>query len=586
MSEARPGRRRPLGRRPRRARRRPASRRRRPLLRHRDRRLLRQDHPHRPRPARRHRLLRHHRAGPAAAGLRGALHRHRVRRPRARPGRDRAAARHPDRGRLRARRRPGRPAAPVAAGLPAQRARRRLHAARRRARQVRGLRDRPGTPRPARPAQGPRPRHRRLGRVGRRRELADRPMTTPSPSSSPTSPTVAAATQTARSSAALILVVGSLLGLGLALMLAVGLARRITRPLRRLTVAAGEIGDELPQMVERMQTPGDGPGVVVEPIPVESARRDRPAGRGVQHRQRRHRRRSPRSRPRCASSIAEMFVNVARRNQVLLGRQLSQLDTMEAREEDPDVLDSLFKLDHLATRMRRNAESLLVLAGIDSDPPPAPRAPAVRRDPHRGRRDRGVRPDRPVDVGGPRRLRPARADRRPPARRAARERHPLLQPGHPGRRVAPRSPATASTSPSPTTAWACPTDEIADANEKIAHPPVAEIAVSQRLGPVRGRPARLPARRDRRAAPRPGRRHRGRRRACPPRCSRACRSEPVEDDEDVVAARSARGGRGRRGVEVAGRRRHAEAGRSRPSRSRPTSCDEPSTRSRRPARAC
>ena len=62
----------------------------------------------------RRRHLRHHRAGPAAAGLRGALQRHRVRRPRARPGRGRPAARHPDRGRLRPRRGPGRPAAPGA----------------------------------------------------------------------------------------------------------------------------------------------------------------------------------------------------------------------------------------------------------------------------------------------------------------------------------------------------------------------------------------------------------------------------------------------------------------------------------------
>ena len=54
--------------------------------------------------------------------------------------------------------------------------------------------------------------------------------------------TVAAATQNSQEQRALVLVVGSLLGLGLALMLAVALARRITRPLRRLTLAAGEIG--------------------------------------------------------------------------------------------------------------------------------------------------------------------------------------------------------------------------------------------------------------------------------------------------------------------------------------------------------
>ena len=65
-------------------------------------------------------------------------------------------------------------------------------------------------------------------------------------------------------------------------------------------------------------------------------------------------------------SIAEMFVNVARRDQVLLNRQLTSIDAMERTQEDPDTLAELFALDHLATRMRRNAESLLVLAGIDS----------------------------------------------------------------------------------------------------------------------------------------------------------------------------------------------------------------------------
>src|SRR5690606_2722939 len=65
-------------------------------------------------------------------------------------------------------------------------------------------------------------------------------------------------------------------------------------------------------------------------------------------------------------SIAEMFVNVARRDQALLNRQLSFIDALERSEEDPTTLADLFRLDHLATRMRRNAESLLVLAGIDT----------------------------------------------------------------------------------------------------------------------------------------------------------------------------------------------------------------------------
>ncbi|WP_243715268.1 nitrate- and nitrite sensing domain-containing protein [Micromonospora sp. KC207] len=61
-----------------------------------------------------------------------------------------------------------------------------------------------------------------------------------------------------------------------------------------------------------------------------------------------------------------MFVNLARRSQVLVERQLELLDGLEREESDPDQLENLFKLDHLAARMRRNDESLLVLAGCES----------------------------------------------------------------------------------------------------------------------------------------------------------------------------------------------------------------------------
>jgi len=65
-------------------------------------------------------------------------------------------------------------------------------------------------------------------------------------------------------------------------------------------------------------------------------------------------------------NIADAFVSLARRNQNLLSRQLNLITELETGELDPDELASLFRLDHLATRMRRNAESLLVLAGADT----------------------------------------------------------------------------------------------------------------------------------------------------------------------------------------------------------------------------
>jgi signal transduction histidine kinase len=64
---------------------------------------------------------------------------------------------------------------------------------------------------------------------------------------------------------------------------------------------------------------------------------------------------------------SDLLVNLARRNQSLLYRQLSVINQLEEHEKDPDALADLFRLDHLATRIRRNAESLLVLSG--EEPP-------------------------------------------------------------------------------------------------------------------------------------------------------------------------------------------------------------------------
>ena len=65
-------------------------------------------------------------------------------------------------------------------------------------------------------------------------------------------------------------------------------------------------------------------------------------------------------------NVADAYVNLGRRNQNLLSRQLEFITQLENDESDPDTLEHLFRLDHLATRMRRNAESLLVLAGHEA----------------------------------------------------------------------------------------------------------------------------------------------------------------------------------------------------------------------------
>lgn len=62
-------------------------------------------------------------------------------------------------------------------------------------------------------------------------------------------------------------------------------------------------------------------------------------------------------------NVARTFVSLGRRNQNLINRQLEFITQLEQNEDDADTLQNLFRLDHLATRMRRNAENLLVLAG-------------------------------------------------------------------------------------------------------------------------------------------------------------------------------------------------------------------------------
>ncbi|HEY3608643.1 MAG TPA: ATP-binding protein, partial [Pseudonocardiaceae bacterium] len=65
------------------------------------------------------------------------------------------------------------------------------------------------------------------------------------------------------------------------------------------------------------------------------------------------------------ANYSELFVNLSRRSQSLVQRQLRLIEQLERDEEDPDQLSALFKLDHLATRMRRNNENLMVLSGSE-----------------------------------------------------------------------------------------------------------------------------------------------------------------------------------------------------------------------------
>jgi len=161
---------------------------------------------------------------------------------------------------------------------------------------------------------------------------------------------------------AVVLAVASLLVLALAVLLATRVARDVSGRLRRVADAAARVRDDLPAAVQRA-TAADGPDP--EPAPVADGSTDE-VGRlaTVVDDLAATALRTAREQAALRGSIAETFVNVARRDQTLLARQLSFLDQLERDETDPGTLEDLFTLDHLATRMRRNAESLLVLAGI------------------------------------------------------------------------------------------------------------------------------------------------------------------------------------------------------------------------------
>ncbi|MEV4753680.1 nitrate- and nitrite sensing domain-containing protein [Micromonospora sp. NPDC049559] len=161
---------------------------------------------------------------------------------------------------------------------------------------------------------------------------------------------------------------GVVIGLGLVAVVAAiaavaGSARRQSRRLAELRVAAGQVAEqELPGVVKRLRrgepvdTPQDPP-----PLPPGADEIDQ-LGRAIESA------RTTAVRAVLAEAEAhkgtwDLFLQLTRRNQPLLRDQLSLLDAMERRERDTDELADLFRIDHLATRIRRNTEKLITMAG-------------------------------------------------------------------------------------------------------------------------------------------------------------------------------------------------------------------------------
>lgn len=150
--------------------------------------------------------------------------------------------------------------------------------------------------------------------------------------------------------------------------LAVVVSRSIANPMRRLTVAATDVADLAEAELVRVADTETPAAQVPKLQSIDVTTRDevgeladafnrvQATAANLVERQALTRR-----------NVSQMFANVARRTQNLVGRQLALVDELERDEQDPRLLTGLYRLDHLSTRLRRTADNLLVVAGARTD---------------------------------------------------------------------------------------------------------------------------------------------------------------------------------------------------------------------------
>ncbi|MCW2910140.1 MAG: hypothetical protein JWL68_4929 [Actinomycetia bacterium] len=163
--------------------------------------------------------------------------------------------------------------------------------------------------------------------------------------------------------AALIGAFAVILVLALAVLFTLALGRSMTRPLHQLRTGALEVaGERLPETVRLMSGGGSEAPLEVVPIEVDSTDEIGEVARAFDQVHREAVRLAA-NEAALRGNINAMFVNLSRRSQTLVERQIRLIDDLEQGEQDSERLSNLFQMDHLATRMRRNSENLLVLAG-------------------------------------------------------------------------------------------------------------------------------------------------------------------------------------------------------------------------------
>jgi signal transduction histidine kinase len=168
-----------------------------------------------------------------------------------------------------------------------------------------------------------------------------------------------------------------LLALVVAVLVALLLARALAGSLRRLRDSAVTVAQrDLPAAVARLSDPR----ALAEHGPADLAAQIRPPDQlhsrdeigevaHALHQVHQVAVRTAAEQAALRTSVSAMFLNLARRSQTLVDHMINRLDRLQRDETDHDRLQQMFALDNLATRMRRNDENLLVLAGADSSPP-------------------------------------------------------------------------------------------------------------------------------------------------------------------------------------------------------------------------
>ncbi|MBF6092824.1 ATP-binding protein [Nocardia cyriacigeorgica] len=148
-----------------------------------------------------------------------------------------------------------------------------------------------------------------------------------------------------------------------ALLLAVFVARSMIVPLHRLRLAALRVAEsDLPHEVAQLRNGASPEEVPLEPMPIRSEEEIGQLARAVDdiHGQAL---RLASDQAQMRTQVNDMFETLARRSKSLVDHQLTLIEAMEYDEKDPRLLENLFRLDHLAARMRRNGDNLLILAG-------------------------------------------------------------------------------------------------------------------------------------------------------------------------------------------------------------------------------